>query len=124
MLKPQRMEVDCVFQCDDCDCETWYTVKELKQRRFLDCPCGKRTRLKPVKQVYVIFQDEHDPYGSDGAETAPKASPTHNLPIDDFVQTLVGLGHDTKKAKKLVLSCADQYTGDEGSFLNILLASG
>jgi len=46
----------------------------------------------------------------------------HNVPVDDFVVSLVALGHRKTDAAKLIQAHLDAYDGDDSKFLTFLLA--
>lgn len=115
-IKPQRIEVDCVYVCPVCDCETWYTVHELKHRKVLECICGVNTPLVPVRNVHVRYIGDADEQLSKSGEREGPA-----IPVNDFVSALANLGCPKVNAKKLVTQLRPQYTGDDGAFMKILL---
>lgn len=118
-LKPLRIETDCVFQCPTCEAETWYTIRELQHREHLSCICGKRTRITPVKHVEVFYvSKETEQLSESGQRTRPAIN------LDDFVVSLVAIGHKKAAAKTLIKQCQDEYTGDDQTFLELLLNKG
>ncbi len=118
-LKPIRVEIDCVFQCPTCNTETWHTIRELKHRKHLDCPCGSKTHIEPVHTVEVTYAGRAtQAFDSAGKQSGP------TFPLDDFVASLVSLGHKTAEAHKLVETHKDTHDGDDGKFLTFLLTQG
>ena len=119
MIAPLRIEVDCVYECPECKTETWHTIQELKRVKYLSCPCGTKTKIKPVASVEVGYAGEasqqHSPTGH-----AEGPSLAH----EDFVASLVAIGHRKAQAKLLVAQCADQYEGDDEQFLTFLITQG
>jgi Holliday junction resolvasome RuvABC DNA-binding subunit len=88
----------------------------------LDCPCGKKTRIEPVCHVEVTYATKTTEQFDKSGENPSLATP--ELPIDDFVSTLAGLGYKKADARKLVLAHADDYDGDEGKFITFLIQQG
>ena len=117
-LKPIRVEIDCVYTCPSCEAETWYTIRELKHKKHLDCLCGKRTRIQVIDSIEVMYAGK----ATDSLDKTGRASTRfdHN----DFIVTLARMGHQKSHAKALVEQCADQYDGDDGKFLSFLLSQG
>jgi hypothetical protein len=119
VIQPIRIEVDCVFQCPECKTETWHTIRELKRIKHLSCPCGTKTKIKPVVKVEVGYAGEApQSHGPTGDTEGPA------LARDDFVASLVALGYRKAQAKLLVAQCADQYDGDDERFLTLLVQQG
>jgi hypothetical protein len=136
MLEPKRMEVDCVFVCPACSCETWYTIRELKHRKYLDCLCGTKTRIKPVQAVEVVYASnvtssfDESGHNQDicgriqGRETRTTGKSDPNPVVighADFVNTLVHLGHKRSEAKRIVDFHIGEYDGNDENFLTLLL---
>lgn len=116
MLKPTRVEIDCVFQCSKCNTETWYTILELEHRKHLHCPCGQKTRLEPVHSVEVMYVGKAvQSFDGSGQQNKP------HFPANDFVASLVALGHRKTDACALVDQYQDEHDGDDGKFLTFLL---
>ena len=139
MLSPKRIEVDCVFACPECSCETWYTIRELKHRTSLDCLCGTKTKIQPVQGVEVVYAgkkvSQFDQSGQnpdttgqvERAETAKTATFATNPDQSghaDFVATLVGLGHKRSEAKRIVDLHSGEFDGDDHKFITLLLQKG
>ena len=115
-LKPLRVEVDCVFQCRVCETETWYTLHELKHRKHLCCPCGHRCNIEPVTHVEVGYAGNvSEQLDQSGQRTGPA------IDVDDFVATLVTLGHRKVDAHRLVREHAAEYDGDDAKFITRIL---
>lgn len=114
-LKPFRIEVDCVYVCESCGCETWYTIRELEHRKYLDCVCGKRTSLMRVKHVDVVYDDHKEQFRNTGKQGSA-------VNTEEFVVALVSLGYKKKDARQLVEQNIDSYNGDETEFLRKLVS--
>jgi hypothetical protein len=122
MLKPSRVEVDCVYSCNACGTETWYTVRELKHRTTLDCLCGTITRLAPVHSVDVVYAGKNTEKMDRAGYQVEPVGP--QIEIDDFVVSLMTLGFKKSEATKLIEQNLHEYNGDEGQFITYLLAKG
>jgi len=119
MLQPLRIEVHCVYVCSACESRTWYTIRELKYRKHLECVCGHSQVLKPIESVEVGYAGK-DKRSFDS--TGQKPSPT--FPLDDFVVSLIALGFKKSEATKLIEQNQHEYDGDEGTFITFLLQQG
>ncbi len=118
MLKPLRIEIDCVFVCPSCETETWYTIRQLKRRKYLKCVCGQKTRLEPVHDVTLTYAGRAtEQLDQSGHRTGPAVN------TREFVAVLVQLGHKRALAQLLVEQCKDKYTNDS-QFLSLLLQQG
>jgi hypothetical protein len=115
-LKPKRIEVDCVYVCPECGCETWYTVLELKYRKTLECICGVNTLLVPVRNINVQYiGDDDEKLNKSGEHEGPV------IPVNDFVSALSRLGCQKTDAKKLIKQLQPKYNGNDGDFMKLLL---
>lgn len=108
-----------MFECSSCKTETWYTIRELKHRKYLECPCGHRERIEPVSHVEVGYAGKATEQLDQSGERSGPA-----IDISDFVVSLVALGFKKADATKLVNDNIDQYQGDEGKFITFLLQQG
>jgi len=119
MLQPLRIEVDCVFECPECKCETWYTIRELQHRKHMTCPCGHKSQIHAVKSVELIYAGNvKEQLDKSGKRTGPVVC------VDDFAVSLVSLGWKKSDAYKLIQQHQDAYTGDDNQFLTFLLQQG
>ena len=118
-LRPLRIEIDCVFQCGTCGTETWYTIRELKHKTHLNCPCGQKTHIEPVHAVKITYAGKAiQSFDNDGRQNGPV------FPADDLVASLVPLGYTKSTARKLVNNHQSLYEGDDGKFITLLLTQG
>lgn len=126
LLKPLRVEVDCVYSCPDCEAETWHTVRELEELTYLNCVCGTRTKLQIVDSVDVVYAGKT--VGGDSLDKTGRAvtaaMPTPSFNHGEFIATLTNMGHQASWAKTIVEQCAHEYDGDDGKFLSFLLKKG
>ena len=131
MLKPKRVEIDCVYICPDCGSEIWYTIKEMKYRKFFECACTYKEKLAPVSRVLVEYKGEETELFCEagepkamGTKTKPKPKPK-KPPAEDlsgFVATLTTMGFKKAEAQLRVSSNASKYDGDDGKFFNLIMS--
>ena len=118
-LEPNRIEIDCVFTCPSCGTETWHTIRELKIKKHLNCPCGTKTPIQPVNSVKVTYAGKATGvFDSTGKQTGPI------FPADDFVASLVALGYRKRDAVVLVENNKEEYDGNDNKFITLLLQQG
>jgi len=59
-IKPCNYHLELCFKCS-CGCTHWVEARHLKSQKFIECWCGKKTRIEQTKyQVVTVSQGKVD----------------------------------------------------------------
>ncbi len=131
MIAPERLEIDCVFECPECKAETWLTLTQIENYQKFVCTCcnyvddiGSITvsaNIEKLNKKYEGKKKENEEDDNSNASEPQNTNVKSGFDGDMFIGTLQSLGYKKSAAKKIVEDMAGEYDGDDEQFVHIIM---